>query len=68
MKLFSINFEYMFPDGNRYYNDKAHVLAKDEERANIVFREWVLNEEPDTILTSVGITELPEVEQVLPNY
>ena len=62
MRLFLIDFEYTFFNSDNYYRDFNYVLAKDEENANIVFRDWVASEDPDTILTSVGIQELPMIE------
>ena len=67
MRLFNIDFEYTFPDSETYYYGSNYVLAEDEENANIMFRDWVKIEDEDTILTSIGITELPMIEQVLPN-
>ena len=67
MKLFNFDFEYTFPSSETYYYGSNYVLAENEESANVVFRDWVSIEDPDTILTSIGITELPMIEQVLPN-
>jgi len=67
MRLFAINFEYIFSNSTSYYRDMNYVLAEDEIHAETIFRNWVKAEDSETIITSLGITELPMIAQVLPN-